>query len=144
MATRFASKWLVLGIDLFTIAVSFVLAYFIRFNLTMNFDVSILALQLPIVVLIALMAFLITGSYKGVFGHTSVRDVNNIFKAICLSSILLILLIVINRILENYLEFSIPLSIIFIYGLLSFVGLRGSHYVFKVVYKLLSIKTSNE
>jgi hypothetical protein len=47
MATRFASKWLVLGIDLLTIAVSFVLAYFIRFNLTMNFDVSKLALQLP-------------------------------------------------------------------------------------------------
>ncbi|MGB5698740.1 MAG: polysaccharide biosynthesis protein, partial [Muriicola sp.] len=69
MATRFASKWLVLGIDLFTVAVSFILAYFIRFNLNMNFDLSILVLQLPLVVLIALIAFLITGSYKGVFGY---------------------------------------------------------------------------
>lgn len=137
MATRFACKWLVLGIDLFTVAVSFILAYFIRFNLNMNFDLSILELQLPLVVLIALMAFLITGSYKGVYGHTGVRDVNNIFKAICLSSIFIILLIIISRKLEIYQEFSIPLSIIFIYCLLSFAGLTGSHYVFKVIYNAI-------
>ncbi|MBT8205219.1 MAG: hypothetical protein KJO20_07585 [Eudoraea sp.] len=135
MTTRFTSKWLVLGIDLFTIAVSFFLAYFIRFNLTMNFDMSVLALQLPMIILIALMAFLITGSYKEVLGHTGVRNHNNIFKAICLSGILIILLVLINRILAIYPEFSIPLSIILIYSLLSFVGLTGSHYIFKVVYK---------
>jgi FlaA1/EpsC-like NDP-sugar epimerase len=130
MATRFASKWLVLGIDLLTIAVSFVLAYFIRFNLTMNFDVSKLALQLP-------MAFLITGSYKGVFGYAGVRDVNNIFKAISLSTVIVIMFILINRTLEIYLELIIPLSIIIIYGLLSFVGLTSSHYVLKVVYNAI-------
>ena len=137
MATQFASKWLVLGIDLFTVAVSFVLAYFIRFNLTMNFDVSKLALQLPMVLLIALMAFLITGSYKGVFGYAGIRDVSNIFKAISLSSVIVILFILINRKFEIYLELIIPLSIIFIYGLLSFVGLTSSHYVLKVVYNAI-------
>ncbi|MBT8210128.1 MAG: polysaccharide biosynthesis protein, partial [Eudoraea sp.] len=88
-------------------------------------------------ILIALMAFLITGSYKEVLGHTGVRNHNNIFKAICLSGILIILLVLINRILAIYPEFSIPLSIILIYSLLSLIGLTGSHYVFKVVYKAI-------
>ncbi|MCE2613911.1 hypothetical protein LVD13_13105 [Flavobacteriaceae bacterium D16] len=137
MATWFTNKWLILGIDLLTIAVSFVLAYFIRFNLSMNFDLSVLALQLPMVVLIALMAFLITGSYKGVFRHTGVRDVNTIFKAICLSSVLIILLTIINRNLWIYPEFNLPLSIILIYSLLSLLGLTGSHYLLKVLYNVI-------
>ncbi|MBT8321779.1 MAG: hypothetical protein KJO90_08975 [Eudoraea sp.] len=144
MATRFASKRLILGIDLFTITVSFVLAYYIRFNLSMNFDTSLLALQLPMVVLIVLMAFLITGSYKGVFGHNGGQDVSNIFKTICLSGILIILLSVINRQWDIYPEFSIPLSIIIIFSLISFIGLTASHYVFKVLYNAVVNKTSNQ
>lgn len=67
MSTRFTGKWLVLSIDLITVAVSFFLAYLIRFNFNLNFDMSNLVIQLPVVVLITLMAFLITGSYKGAF-----------------------------------------------------------------------------
>jgi len=134
MTTWFANKWFVLGIDLFTIAVSFVLAYFIRFNLSMNFDLSLLALQLPMVVLIALIAFLITGTYKEVFGNTGDRGIYTVFKAIGLSGTLLILLIITNRSLGFNPGFSIPLSIIIIYSLLSLVGLTVSHYVFKVVH----------
>ena len=134
MTMRFKSKWLVLAIDLFTIAVSFFLAYFIRFNLTTNFDVSKLVLQLPMIVLIGLTAFLITGSFKSAFWDTVVRDVHNIFKAIGLSIILLILLIAINQIMGVYSEFTIPLSIVLIYGLLSIVGLIGSRYLLKVLY----------
>ena len=137
MATQFVSKWLVLGIDLVTVAVSFFLAYLIRFNLNLNFDISKLVIQLPVVVLIALMAFLITGSYKGVIRHIGIRDVSNIFKAISLSSVIVILLIMINWKWGIYSEFSIPLSIIIIFSLLSFVGLTTSRYVFKILFDAL-------
>ncbi|MEM7487394.1 MAG: polysaccharide biosynthesis protein, partial [Bacteroidota bacterium] len=70
---RFASKWLVLAIDVAIVCIAFMLSYFIRFNLTFNFDVSKLLMQIPIVGFIALISFLILGSYKGVIRHTGVK-----------------------------------------------------------------------
>ena len=133
-AQRYASKWLVLAIDLVVVAISFMLSYFIRFNLTFNFDVNKLLVQLPVVVAIALISFLIIGSYKGVVRHTGVRDVYNLFNAICLSSIMAIFLIIANRQFELVDDFTIPLSIIIIHSLISFVALTASRYIFKSLY----------
>jgi len=136
-AHRYASKWLVLLIDICMVAVSFVLSYLIRFNLTLDFEIDKLFIQLPIVALIAAAAFLFTGSNKGVVRHTGVRDVYNIFNAICLSSILLITIVLFNRelgILEN---FTVPLGIIIIHSLLSFIAMTASRYVFKALYSNL-------
>ena len=137
-AQRYASKWLVLAIDLVVVAISFMLSYFIRFNLTFDFDVSKLLVQLPVVIAIALISFLIIGSYKGVVRHTGVRDVYNIFNAICLSSIMAIFLIIGNRQFELVDSFTIPLSIIIIHSLISFVSLTASRYIFKSMYSSLS------
>lgn len=133
-AHRYASKWLVLGIDVMLICISFILSYLIRFNLTLNFATEKLFVQLPLVALIALLAFVMTGSYKGVVRHTGVRDVYNIFNAICLSSIITIFLVIVNR-QTNFMEdFTIPLSIIIIHSLISFIILTASRYVFKTLY----------
>lgn len=131
---RYASKWLVLGIDIVIVAVSFVLSYFIRFNLTFNFDVDKLFVQLPWVSLIALFSFLVVGSYKGVVRHTGVRDVYNIFNAICLASILSIFLILANGKFRLMDDFTIPISIIIYNSLLSFIALVTSRYVFKSLF----------
>ncbi|MGB6151068.1 MAG: polysaccharide biosynthesis protein, partial [Pricia sp.] len=136
-AHRYASKWLVLVIDICMVSISFVLSYLIRFNLTLDFEMDKLFIQLPIVALIAAAAFLFTGSNKGVVRHTGVRDVYNIFNAICLSSILLITIVLFNRelgILEN---FTVPLGIIIIHSLLSFIAMTASRYVFKALYSNL-------
>ena len=131
---RYASKWLVLGIDVFLIAISFILSYLIRFNLTMNFDSDKLFVQLPIVAVIGLLSFLFTGSFKGVVRHTGVRDVYNIFNAICLSSILSIFMVIVNRQLNLMDDFTIPLGIIIIHSLISFIALTASRYIFKTIY----------
>ncbi|WP_400073587.1 polysaccharide biosynthesis protein [Zobellia russellii] len=133
-AHKYASKWLVLAIDVVMIAISFVLSYIIRFNLTLDFDIDKLFVQLPIISLIALASFVFTGSYKGVVRHTGVRDVYNIFNAICLSSILLISMVLFNRELGVFENFTVPLGIIIIHSLLSFVALTASRYVFKSLY----------
>lgn len=133
-AHRYASKWLVLGIDVFLICLSFVLSYLIRFNLTLNFETDNLLLQLPLVASIAFVAFILTGSYKGVVRHTGVRDVYNIFNAICLSSIITIFLVIVNRQSSFMDNFTIPLSIIIIHSLISFIVLTASRYVFKTLY----------
>ena len=133
-ASRFASKWLVLAIDLVTIGISFILSYFIRFNLTLGFDVSKLPVQLAYVLAIAAISFLITGSYKGIVRHTGIRDIYNIFNGVCLFSILTILVVVINRKFDFYPEYTIPLGIIIINSLLTFIGLTASRFVFKYLY----------
>ncbi len=133
-AHRYASKWLVLGIDIAIISLSFILSYLIRFNLTLDFDKEMLFIQLPIVTLIALVAFIFTGSYKGVVRHTGVRDVYNIFNAICLSSILSIFMVIVNRQFGFMDDFTIPLSIIIIHSLISFIALTASRYIFKTLF----------
>ena len=134
---HYASKWTVLFVDLCIVSVSFILAYFIRFNLSFNFDVQRLWTQLPIVILLFLVAFLISGSYKGVVRHTGIKDVYAIFNAICLASIGTIAIILVNRYM-NFIEgFTIPLSIIIINSLLTFITLTASRYVFKICYESL-------
>ena len=132
-----ASKWTVLIIDLLIVAVSFVMAYFIRFNLSFNFDVQKLWAQLPVVLMLFLSAFLISGSYKGVVRHTGIKDVYAIFNAICLASIGVIAIILINRYFDLIEDFTIPLSIIIINSLITFITLTSSRFVFKICYESL-------
>ena len=134
---RYASKWTVLIIDLGIVSVSFILAYFIRFNLSFNFDVQRLWTQLPIVVSLFLLAFFISGSYKGVVRHTGIKDVYAIFNAVCLASIGAIAVVMVNRYSGFDNEFTIPLSIIIINSLLTFIALAASRYVFKMSYEAL-------
>ncbi|MDC6385723.1 polysaccharide biosynthesis protein [Flagellimonas taeanensis] len=134
---RYASKWTVLFIDLCIVSLSFILAYFIRFNLSFDFDVQSLWTQLPVVVLLFLLAFLISGSYKGVVRHTGIKDVYAIFNAVCLASIGAIGAVLANRYMEIMEGFTIPLSIIIINSLLTFITLATSRYVFKICYESL-------
>lgn len=134
---KYASKWTVLIIDLGIVSISFILAYFIRFNLSFNFDVQRLWTQLPIVVSLFLLAFFISGSYKGVVRHTGIKDVYAIFNAVCLASIGAIGVVMVNRYVGINNEFTIPLSIIIINSLLTFLALAASRYVFKIGYEAL-------
>ncbi|MGW9686024.1 polysaccharide biosynthesis protein [Flagellimonas sp. 2504JD1-5] len=131
---RYASKWLVLAIDLVIVCIAFVLSYFVRFNLTFDFEVENLLIQVPLVALVALFSFLITGSYKGVIRHTGIKDVYNIFNAICLTSIFTIFIVLAYRVYGAERGFTIPLSIIIISSLIGFLGMVASRYVFKVFY----------
>ena len=139
---HYASKWTVLLVDLCIVTVSFVLAYFIRFNLSFNFDVQRLWMQLPFVIFMFLGGFLISGSYKGVVRHTGIKDVYAIFNAICLASIGIIAIILFNRYVNVVENFTIPLSIIIINSLLTFITLTSSRYVFKITYE--HMMNSNE
>ncbi len=134
---RYASKWTVLVIDLCIVSFSFILAYFIRFNLSFDFDVQRLWTQLPVVVVLFLGAFLISGSYKGVVRHTGIKDVYAIFNAVCLASIGTIAVVLTNKYMDLVDGFTIPLSIIIINSLLTFITLAASRYVFKVAFESL-------
>ncbi len=134
---KYASKWLVLCIDIVTVVLTFFLAYFIRFNLTLDFDKNKLFIQLPLLIITATVSFLFTGSFKGVVRHTGFRDVVNIFKAITLLALLNIVIVIVNKQTNTIAGYTIPLSIIIIHSLLSFLAMTSSRLIFKTVYNHL-------
>ena len=132
---KYASKWLVLAIDLVSVVITFLLAYLIRFNFTLDFDKTQLFVQLPIVLFIASISFLSIGSYKSIIRHTGLTDVINLFKSVTLMTFMAIFIVVSNRITELIPEFTIPLSIVVIHALLSFLVLSSSRFLFKGLYR---------
>jgi len=134
-ANKYASRWVVLAIDLFLVLQTFVLAYLIRFNFSLNFDTQDFLYQQPIVLSLALVSFLIIGSYKGVVRHTGVKDATNVMYSVSLLAGLLVVLVLINRTIGAFPAFTIPLSIIVIHYLLNVVVLIASRFIFKVLYR---------
>lgn len=130
-----SSQWLVLLIDIFLVSICFVLAYTIRYNLTLNFDFSRLLENLPVVVLVGLISFVLTGSYKGHIRFTGRKDVYAIFNSICLTSMLLIIVTLLLAKWSLVKVQRIPLSIIIIHSLLSFIVLVASRLVFVGLYR---------
>ncbi len=129
----YISRWLVLIIDLIIVANTFILAYLIRYNFTLNFDTKNLYYQLPTVLIVSLFSFLIIGSYKGIVRHTGVKDAYNVFFAAVLISFTFSVLFYANKNF-NIFRITIPRTIIAIHFLLNVFVLIGSRFVFKQVY----------
>ena len=135
---RYASKWLILLIDLCIVAVTFFLAYLIRYNFTFNFDFAKVLSQLPYVIGAALISFLLVRSHKGVVRYTGFKDVVNIIIGInILATFLLVAAVVDNRV--NYIKlFQISGTIIYIHLLLNCLFLIGFRFFIKIMYKSLT------
>tara|TARA_R110002049_G_scaffold87533_3_gene221959 strand:- start:12297 stop:14249 length:1953 start_codon:yes stop_codon:yes gene_type:complete len=132
---KYASKWLVFGIDLVTVLATFFIAYVIRFNFTLDFDLNQFLIQIPVLLFVASLSFLIIGSFKSVIRHTGFTDVMNLFKSIALMQLILIVCVLFNRTTGSVPGFTIPLSIIIMHGLISFVALSASRLLFKLLFR---------
>ena len=131
---KYASRWLVLAIDLVLVIQAFILAYLIRFNFSLNFEVSNFLYQIPFVFLLALGSFLLIGSYKGVVRHTGQKDAVNVFFAVSILSSCLIIAVFINRQFNFLDSATIPISIIVIHYLLNVFVLISSRIFFKIIF----------
>jgi len=135
---RYASRWLVLGIDLILVSFSFILANFIRFNASFEFETYNLINQIPIVTVLALLCFLVVGSYKGIIRHTGIRDVFNVFIGATLLGIVTFIAVFVNRSFELVTEFTIPISIIIIHYFVNVFVLTISRFVFKSFFEIIN------
>jgi FlaA1/EpsC-like NDP-sugar epimerase len=135
---KYASKWIVLFIDVLLVCISFIFAYFIRFNASFDFDIQHLYYQIPLVIFISLISFLIVGSYKGIIRHTGIRDVFNVFLGATLLGVVTMTLVFINRFFEVYNEFTIPISIIIIHYFVNVFVLTLSRFVFKSFFEIIN------
>ncbi|AZJ35063.1 polysaccharide biosynthesis protein [Tenacibaculum singaporense] len=135
---KYASRWLVLIIDIILVCVSFILAYTVRFNASLNFDINNLYIQIPFIATIAIISFLIVGSYKGIVRHTGTRDAFNVFLGVTLLSFITACVVLFNSALNIFPNFTIPKSIIIIHYLISVLILVVSRFIFKAFYEIVS------
>jgi FlaA1/EpsC-like NDP-sugar epimerase len=135
---KYASRWLVLCIDLFLVCFSFILAYSIRFNISFDFDTDLLLYQIPLIIMLSLGSFLAVGSYKGIIRHTGPKDAFNVFLGVTIVSLTIGFVVVLNQLFKINSNFTIPISIILIHYLVTVFVLILSRYIFKSFYEVLS------
>ncbi len=134
---RSAPSWLVLAIDLYWVLYNFIFAYLISNNFQYTFDGSRLKIQLPVLIVVSLVSFIITRSYKGIIRHTGIKDAQNV----TLASLGIMFFLMAIAQLANYYDLNdslnFPMSIIVIHFLLNTVVLIGLRFLFKVLYNIL-------
>ena len=135
---KYASKWVVLFIDIVLVCISFIAAYSIRFNISLDFDTSILIKQIPIVAIVSFFSFLIVGSYKGIIRHTGTKDAFNVFIGVSIFSAIVSFLVIVNQLFSFNSILVMPKSIILIHYLVSIFVLILSRYIFKAFYEVIS------
>jgi FlaA1/EpsC-like NDP-sugar epimerase len=124
----------VLIIDIIIVLQTFFIAYLIRFNFTLNFNGHHFLYQIPLVAVLAFISILLVGSHKGIIRHTGIKDAHRVFVAVSFLAFISIIIVLINRKLDIYRDFTIPLSIIAIHYLLNIVALISSRFVFKQIF----------
>jgi len=142
LTKSYISRWIVLLIDIFLVIVSFLFAYFIRFNASFDFDLYNLIIQLPVIIVLSTLSFMLTGSFKGIIRHTGIRDVFNVFLGGTLLAVMTIFIVFANRIVNVYEGFTIPISIIIIHYFVNIFILTLSRFVLKAFYEIITSELS--
>lgn len=135
---RYAPKWLVLLCDLLIVVVTFVLAYFIRFNFRVDFDYHRMLSQIPFLLLAAFISFIAVGSHKGVVRFTGYKDVINIIIGSNILATILVVTTFLSRKFDDGQLYDIPGSIIYIHLLLNVLFIIGFKLFIKSMIKTLS------
>ncbi|WP_337042038.1 polysaccharide biosynthesis protein [Emticicia sp. 17c] len=90
---KFASKWLILFVDLLICSITFTLAVFVHFNFELTYVEPYLFKYHLLFILSVRATFFITfKSYEGIVRHTSMEDATLLFKVITISSVFIFLL----------------------------------------------------
>lgn len=137
ISQKYASKWLIMLLDLLVVLFTFFIAYLIRFNFSIDFNIKLLLNQLPFVALAAFISFLSVGSHKGVVRFTGYKDIINIIIGVNILATILIISTFLSRKLNFDDVFNISGSIIYIHLLLNILFLTGFKLFIKSLYNNL-------
>ena len=94
---KYASRWLVLLIDILLVCFAFIVAYAIRFNPSFNFYMSSIKEQLLLIICTSLVSFLLVGSYKGIIRHTGTKDIFNVFLGVSVYTLCIGFIVLLNQ-----------------------------------------------
>ena len=138
ISQKYASKWMVLLCDLAIVVCTYFMAYIIRYNFEIVFDVVQLLQEIPFVIVAALVSFLLVGSHKGVVRFTGFKDIVNIIIGTNILATLLIITTFLSRHFHLEAFYNIPGSIIYIHLLLNILFLIGFKLFVKSLYNNLT------
>ncbi len=138
-ANATVARWVVLLIDVSLVLQSFFIAYLIIFNFKLSFQQYGFFSQIPLVIILAVLSFLIVGSHKGTVRQTGMKDAQNVFFGLSILFIALILITLTDRVFEITIRYAIPIRVLVVHYLLNIILLITSRFIFKrVIYRLLS------
>lgn len=135
---KHASHWIILIIDVLLVCISFILAYSIRFDASLNFNTEHFFYQLPFISIISLFCFWLIGSNKGIIRHTGTKDAFNVFLGVSITSLIILFIVAINSVFKILPGFTIPKSIILIHYFITIFILIISRFIFKSFYEIIS------
>lgn len=139
ISKKYASQWLVLLFDICIIVATFFLAYLIRYNFKIDFDIRVVLEQVPYVIIAAVISLMAVGSYKGVVRYTGFKDIVNIvIGANILATILIFSTFASRKISADDSIFNISGSIIYIHLLLNILFLIGAKLFIKSAYNYIT------
>ncbi len=137
-SSKYASQWLVLGVDLFLITINLILAYLIRFQFDLSFIDYSFYLSIVFTFFTATISFLAIGSFKGVIRHTGFKDAVNVLIGLSVLVGLNLSLVLGLRLFNIFPLFTtIPISVIIIHYLLNIIGLIFSRFGYKTLFHYL-------
>lgn len=128
-------RWTILLIDLVICVFSLTLAFFLRFNfksIPQN-ELDNFPIAYSVVLLVRLISFALSKTYKGVVRYTGAKDASRIFIIVLAGSLILYVINIITRqlILGHYI---IPHSVIIIDALVTIFIMISSRLTIKAIY----------
>ncbi|MCC5923655.1 MAG: polysaccharide biosynthesis protein [Crocinitomicaceae bacterium] len=135
-------RWVVVVLDLIIGIIALLIAYLVRFEVYANWSAvkkefdNILVI-LPFFLLVKFLVFQAYKIHKGLIRHTSFEDIRRLFFAVATSSAVFAVFSVVR---SNWLDgkYFVPISVLIMEFLISFVLLMGVRFMIKVYYYELS------
>ena len=129
-------RGLVLVADLFISAAGFLTAYLLRFNFSID-EISlgqVVGQLLFFVLPVYLLAFLWSGSYRGIIRHSSIDDAARFSVAISIATIGLLFIAMVAHLFSIRVMWRIPYSVVLIHTTVTSVMLMGFRLIIRSVY----------
>ena len=145
VSRSFLSRWIILLLDILTVAIGFAFAYLVWFKFSyVALDTPVFIYELVIVSFAYTLAFLFFRSYSGIIRHTGLLDALKILKATMLALAILIVANLLFSALGRTAAYHISFSLLIIHFLVSVFFLIGTRVVIKILFIQITRQFSSE
>lgn len=131
-------RWVVVVLDLLIGVTALLIAYLVRFEVYANWsavkkDFDNILIILPFFLLVKFLVFQAFKIHKGLIRHTSFEDIRRLFFAVATTSFIFAIFSIVR---SNWLDgkYFVPISVLIMEFLISFVLLMGVRFIIKVYY----------
>ena len=127
----YASKWLILFLEVIVTIFAFFIAYIIRFNIKLEFDFLVFLKQLPIIAGLSTLSFLLLRIYRD-----AIRFTNTVISVSVLATLLFIMTLIAKKFDLGEI-FNISGSVIYIHLFLNILFLAAFNFFIKTPYRVI-------